>query len=60
MHEREEIALKIRVFIESLNYECIAGAIVTVEGRKDESALRELGFIGEILIYNTLQTKSFS
>jgi len=55
MHEREEIALKIREFIESLNYECIAGAIVTVEGKKDESALRELGFIGEILVYNNFK-----
>ena len=55
MHEREEIALKIREFIESLNQECIAGAIVTVEGKKDESALRELGFSGEILVYNNFK-----
>lgn len=55
MHEREEIALKIREFIESLNYECMAGAIVTVEGKKDESALRELGFSGEILVYNNFK-----
>ena len=52
VHEREEIALRIREFIESLNQECTAGALVTVEGKKDESALRKAGFCGEILIYN--------
>jgi 5S rRNA maturation endonuclease (ribonuclease M5) len=53
--EREEMVLRIREFIESLNHECIEGAIVTVEGRKDESALREVGFSGEILVYNNFK-----
>jgi 5S rRNA maturation endonuclease (ribonuclease M5) len=53
--EREEMVLGIREFIESLNHECIEGAIVTVEGRKDESALREVGFSGEILVYNNFK-----
>jgi len=54
-NEREEIALKVREFIESLNNECKAGAIVIVEGRKDEIALREIGFKGEILVYNNFK-----
>lgn len=55
IYEREEIALKVREFIESLNNECKAGAIVIVEGRKDEIALREIGFNGEILVYNNFK-----
>jgi len=54
-YEREEIALKVREFIESLNNECKAGAIVIVEGRKDGIALREIGFMGEILVYNNFK-----
>ena len=54
-YEREEIALRVREFIESLNDECKAGAIVIVEGRKDEIALREIGFKGEILVYNNFK-----
>ena len=54
-YEREEIALKVREFIESLNNECKAGAIVIVEGRKDGIALREIGFRGEILVYNNFK-----
>jgi 5S rRNA maturation endonuclease (ribonuclease M5) len=55
IYEREEIAVKVREFIESLNNECKAGAIVIVEGRKDEIALREIGFNGEILVYNNFK-----
>jgi len=55
IYKREEIALKVREFIESLNNECKAGAIVIVEGRKDEIALREIGFKGEILVYNNFK-----
>jgi len=55
IYEREEIALKVREFIESLNNECKAGAIVIVEGRKDEIALREIGFKGEILVYHNFK-----
>jgi 5S rRNA maturation endonuclease (ribonuclease M5) len=55
IYERKEIALKVREFIESLNNECKAGAIVIVEGRKDEIALREIGFKGEILVYNNFK-----
>ena len=54
-YEREEIALKVREFIESLNNECKVGAIVIVEGRKDGIALREIGFKGEILVYNNFK-----
>ena len=54
-YEREEIARKVREFIESLNNECKAGAIVIVEGRKDGIALREIGFKGEILVYNNFK-----
>jgi 5S rRNA maturation endonuclease (ribonuclease M5) len=54
-YEIEEIALKVREFIESLNNECKAGAIVIVEGRKDEIALREIGLKGEILVYNNFK-----
>lgn len=54
-NEGEEIALKVREFIESLNNECKAGAIVIVEGRKDEIALREIGFKGEILVYHNFK-----
>jgi 5S rRNA maturation endonuclease (ribonuclease M5) len=54
-YEREEIALKVREFIDSLDNECKAGAIVIVEGRKDETALREIGFKGEILVYNNFK-----
>jgi 5S rRNA maturation endonuclease (ribonuclease M5) len=54
-YERVEIALKVREFIESLNNECKAGAIVIVEGRKDDIALREIGFKGEILVYNNFK-----
>ena len=55
IHKRDEIALKIREFIESLNHECKAGAVVAVEGKKDEIALRDLGFQGEILVYNNFK-----
>ena len=54
-NEGEEIALKVREFIESLNIECKAGAIIIVEGRKDEIALREIGFKGEILVYHNFK-----
>jgi len=54
-NEGEEIALKVQEFIESLNIECKAGAIVIVEGRKDEIALREIGFKGEILVYHNFK-----
>ena len=54
-YEIEEIALKVREFIESLNNECKAGAIVIVEGKKDEIALGEIGFKGEILVYNNFK-----
>jgi len=53
--EKEEIALKIREFVESLNHECDAGAIVIVEGKKDGIALRKVGFKGEILVYNNFK-----
>jgi 5S rRNA maturation endonuclease (ribonuclease M5) len=55
LRERDEIALNIREFVESLNHECKAGAIVTVEGKKDEIALRILGLQGEILVYNNFK-----
>ena len=55
MHEREEMALRIREFIDSLNQECTTGALVTVEGKKDKYALREAGFCGEILVYNNFK-----
>jgi len=55
IYERDEIALKIREFIESLNQESKGGAIVIVEGKKDENALRRVGFRGEILIYNNFK-----
>jgi 5S rRNA maturation endonuclease (ribonuclease M5) len=53
--EKEEIALKIREFVESLNHECDVGAIVIVEGKKDGIALRKVGFKGEILVYNNFK-----
>ena len=55
IYEREQITLEIRSFIESLNYECKAGAVVVVEGKKDGIALREVGFNGEILVYNNFK-----
>jgi 5S rRNA maturation endonuclease (ribonuclease M5) len=55
IYERDEIALKIREFIESLNQESKGGAMVIVEGKKDENALRRVGFRGEILIYNNFK-----
>jgi 5S rRNA maturation endonuclease (ribonuclease M5) len=55
INEREQIALKIREFIESLNHDCKAGAIVIVEGKKDEIALRQVGFKGEVLVYNNFK-----
>ena len=55
IYERDEIALKIREFIESLNQESKGGAIVIVEGKKDAIALRRVDFRGEILIYNNFK-----
>lgn len=55
IYEREEITLEIRSFIESLNHESKAGAVVVVEGKKDGNALREIGFDGEILVYNNFK-----
>ena len=55
IYEREQITLEIRSFIESLNHECKAGAVVVVEGKKDGIALREVGFNGEILVYNNFK-----
>jgi 5S rRNA maturation endonuclease (ribonuclease M5) len=55
VYKREQIALKVHEFIESLNHECKTGAIVIVEGKKDEIALREVGFKGEILVYNNFK-----
>ncbi len=55
INEREQIALKIQEFVESLNHECKAGAIVIVEGKKDEIALKQVGFLGEILVYNNFK-----
>jgi 5S rRNA maturation endonuclease (ribonuclease M5) len=55
LRNRDEIALNIQEFVESLNHECKAGAIVAVEGKKDEIALRILGLQGEILVYNNFK-----
>ncbi|TLX86336.1 MAG: toprim domain-containing protein [Thaumarchaeota archaeon] len=55
IYERDEIALKIREFIESLKQESKGGAIVIVEGKKDAIALRRVDFRGEILIYNNFK-----
>lgn len=55
IYEREQIALEIQDFIDSINRECKAGAIVVVEGKKDETALRHVGCKGEILIYNNFK-----
>ena len=54
IYEREQI-LEIRSFIESLNHECKADAVVVVEGKKDGIALRDVGFNGEILVYNNFK-----
>ena len=51
----EQNALKVHEFIELLNHEGKAGARVIVEGKKDELALREVGFKGEILVYNNFK-----
>ena len=51
----EQIALKVHEFIELLNHESKAGARVIVEGKKDELALRNVGFKGEILVYNNFK-----
>lgn len=51
----EQIALKVHEFIELLNHESKAGARVIVEGKKDELALRDVGFKGEILVYNNFK-----
>ena len=55
VYKREQIALKVHEFIESLNHECKTGPIVIVEGKKDEIALKEVGFKGEILVYNNFK-----
>jgi 5S rRNA maturation endonuclease (ribonuclease M5) len=54
-HTRELIAQEVHEFIELLNHEGKAGARVIVEGKKDELALREVGFKGEILVYNNFK-----
>jgi 5S rRNA maturation endonuclease (ribonuclease M5) len=51
----KQIALKVHEFIELLNHESKAGARVIVEGKKDELALRNVGFKGEILVYNNFK-----
>jgi len=53
----KQIALKVHEFIELLNHESKAGARVIVEGKKDELALRNVGFKGEILVYNNFKGK---
>ena len=55
VYTREQIALKVHEFIELLNHESKAGARVIVEGKKDELALREVGFKGEVLVYNNFK-----
>jgi len=55
VNTREQIALEVNKFIELLNHESKAGARVIVEGKKDELALREVGFMGEILVYNNFK-----
>lgn len=55
IYEREQVTLEIRSFIESLNRESESGAVVVVEGKKDGNALRDIGFNGEILVYNNFK-----
>lgn len=55
VYKREQIALKVHEFVESLNLECKTGSIVIVEGKKDEIALKEVGFKGEVLVYNNFK-----
>jgi 5S rRNA maturation endonuclease (ribonuclease M5) len=55
VYTREQIPLKVHEFIELLNHEGKSGARVIVEGKKDELALREVGFKGEILVYNNFK-----
>ena len=55
VHTRQQIALEVHEFIELLNQESKAGARIIVEGKKDELALREVGFKGEILVYNNFK-----
>lgn len=45
----KEIAEDLHKYAERLNYESQEGAIVIVEGKRDERALRAIGYDGEVI-----------
>lgn len=53
MHRKEpdvEVAQEVDLFIRNLNSEAEAGSVVVVEGKRDLSALRVLGFRGKAIM----------
>ncbi|MEM2063168.1 MAG: hypothetical protein QXJ61_05915, partial [Candidatus Nitrosocaldus sp.] len=51
-HINEEEVWQVRKLVEMLNYESSNGAVVLVEGKRDNNALRALGFSGRIVMLN--------
>lgn len=50
--DEEEVG-QIRRLVDMLNYESSKGAVVLVEGKRDNNALRALGFSGKIMMLNS-------
>ncbi len=48
--EEDELIQKVALFIRNLNHEAEKGSLVVVEGKRDRTALRSLGFLGKMVM----------
>ncbi len=55
MHIDEDQLIRLRKFIDKLNYETSNGAVILVEGKRDLEALIRLGYKGDTLILNNFK-----
>ncbi len=48
--EEDELIQKVALFIRNLNHEAEKGSLIVVEGKRDRTALRSLGFLGKMVM----------
>jgi 5S rRNA maturation endonuclease (ribonuclease M5) len=53
--DRDSEITELQKFVEFLNHECKMGSLVVVEGKKDQKALRSVGFDGDVVLFNNFR-----
>ena len=48
--EEDDLLQKVALFITNLNHEAEKGSLIVVEGKRDKTALRSLGFLGKTMM----------